>query len=348
METIWFILVAVMLIGYVVLDGFDLGAGIIHVLVAKTEDERRLILRAIGPVWDGNEVWLVAAGGTLFFAFPRLYASSFSGFYLPLIVVLWLLVLRAIGIEFRAHLDNALWRDFFDGLFSLGSILLTIFLGAALGNVVRGVALEKDGYFFAPLWTNFKTGPNPGILDWYTILAGVIAFVALALHGANYVALKTDGALNTRTRSVAKAILPSLALLTILSLFATMYVRPEVLDNYRNHPVGFVIPVLVLSSLGLIWHSLRSNNDFKAFMGSSLYLVAMLVGAAFALYPTLLPASTDPAYSLTIYNSAAGQYALAVGITWWTAGMAIAVGYFVFVYWMFRGKVSLGDGEHGY
>jgi cytochrome d ubiquinol oxidase subunit II len=348
METVWFILVAVMLIGYVVLDGFDLGAGIIRVLVAKTEDERRLILRAIGPVWDGNEVWLVAAGGTLFFAFPRLYASSLSGFYLPLIIVLWLLVLRAIGIEFRAHLDNPLWRDFFDWLFSVGSILLTIFFGAAMGNVVRGVALGEDGYFFAPLWTNFKTGPNPGILDWYTVLAGLIAFVALALHGANYIALKTDGPLNTRTRSVAKIILPSLALLTILSVVATTYVRAEVLDNYRNHPVGFVIPVLVLFSLALVWHSLASNNDVKAFMGSSLYLVAMLAGAAFALYPTLLPASADPANSLTIYNSAAGQYALVGGIAWWTAGMAIAIGYFVFVYWMFRGKVSIDDGEHGY
>jgi cytochrome d ubiquinol oxidase subunit II len=348
METVWFILIAVMLTGYVVLDGFDLGAGILHLLVAKTDDERRLILRAVGPVWDGNEVWLVAAGGTLFFAFPPLYASSFSGFYLPLNIVLWLLVLRAIGIEFRVHLDNPVWRDFFDGLFSIGSTLLAIFFGAALGNVIRGVPLAKDGYFLAPLWTDFKPGPHPGILDWYTILAGLIAFVALALHGAHYIALKTEGALNTRTRSLAKVVLPILALLTILSFFATMHVRPAVLDNYRNHPLGFVIPLLVVSSLGLIWHSLRTGDDFKAFMGSSLYLVAMLFGAAFALYPTLLPASTDPAFSLTIHNSAAGQYALVGGITWWTAGMAVAIGYFVFVYWMFRGKVSLGDGEHGY
>src|SRR6266478_5499888 len=145
METIWFILVAVMLIGYVVLDGFDLGAGIIHVLVAKTEDERRLILRAIGPVWDGNEVWLVAAGGTLFFAFPRLYASSFSGFYLPLTIVLWLLILRGIGIEFRAHIENRVWQDFFDVIFSISSILLALFFGAALGNVVRGVPLDSNG-----------------------------------------------------------------------------------------------------------------------------------------------------------------------------------------------------------
>src|SRR5262249_9736130 len=173
MPTVWFVLVAIMLTAYVVLDGFDLGAGIIHLLVAKGDREKRLVLRSIGPVWDGNEVWLLAGGGTLFFAFPLLYASSFSGFYLPLNIVLWLLILRAIGIEFRLHLENRIWREFFGGWFSIGSALLTIFYGAALGNVIRGVPLDKDGYFFAPLWTNFKVGHEPGILDWYTVIAGL-------------------------------------------------------------------------------------------------------------------------------------------------------------------------------
>ncbi|MCU1287181.1 MAG: cytochrome bd quinol oxidase subunit 2 apoprotein [Acidobacteriales bacterium] len=348
METVWFILVALMLTGYVVLDGFDLGAGIIHLLVAKTNDERRLVIRAIGPVWDGNEVWLLAAGGTLFFAFPPVYASSFSGFYLPLNIVLWLLVLRAIGIEMRAHMDNQVWCDFFDGLFAIGSILLTIFFGAALGNVVRGVPLSKDGVSFAPLWTDFRVGPQPGVLDWYTILSGVVAFVALALHGAHYVALKTEGDLNARTRNLAKMLWPILAALTLLSLFATMYVRPGVMDNYRNHPVSLLVPILVVGSLGLIFTSLKRGDDFKAFLGSSTYLATMLVGAAFALYPTLLPSSSNPSLDLTIHNSAAGQYALQGGITWWTAGMAVAIGYFVLVYWLFRGKVSIETGEHGY
>ena len=147
METVWFVLVAFMLTAYVVLDGFDLGAGIMHLFVTRTDEERRLVLRAIGPVWDGNEVWLIAGGGTLFFAFPLLYASSFSGFYLPLNMVLWLLILRGVGIEFRMHLDNPVWRDFFDGLFAIGSLLLTVFFGAALGNVIRGVPLRPDHYF---------------------------------------------------------------------------------------------------------------------------------------------------------------------------------------------------------
>src|SRR5437588_7629150 len=189
MNLIWYWLVALMVAGYVILDGYDIGAGIVHLFVANNEDERRMVLRSVGPVWDGNEVWLLAAGGTLFFAFPGVYASSFSGFYLPLNMVLWLLVLRAIGIEFRAHLESRVWRDFFDGLFAIGSLLLAIFFGAALGNVVRGVPLANDGTFFVPLWTDFLTGPKPGVLDWYTILAGVLAFVSLALHGANYISM---------------------------------------------------------------------------------------------------------------------------------------------------------------
>ena len=157
MASLWFWIVAAMIATYAVLDGFDLGAGAIYLIAAKTNDERRQVLRAIGPVWDGNEVWLLAAGGTLYFAFPRLYASSFSGFYLPLTIVLWLLILRAIGIEFRAHIENRVWQDFFDVIFSVSSILLAVFFGAALGNVVRGVPLDSSGYFFEPLWTNFNS-----------------------------------------------------------------------------------------------------------------------------------------------------------------------------------------------
>lgn len=201
MQTLWFILVALMLTAYVVLDGFDLGAGALHLFAARNDQERRMLLRAIGPVWDGNEVWLLAAGGTLFYAFPLLYASSFSGFYLPLNIVLWLLVFRAIGIEFRLHLDSRVWRDFFDAVFSLASLLLIVLFGAAFGNVVRGVPLGPDHYFFVPLWTDFLPGPQPGALDWYTVLSAVVSVVAVSLHGALYVILKTVGPLNARLRA---------------------------------------------------------------------------------------------------------------------------------------------------
>src|SRR5271169_4576606 len=156
MSTLWFMIVAVMVAAYVLLDGFDIGVGAVHLFIARNDAERSTVLRAIGPVWDGNEVWLLAAGGTLYFAFPLLYASSFSGFYLPLMMVLWLLMLRGIGIELRAHMENPVWVGFFDLIFCVSSVLLAIFFGAALGNVVRGVPLGADGYFFEPLWTNFR------------------------------------------------------------------------------------------------------------------------------------------------------------------------------------------------
>ena len=206
METLWFMIVAVMVAAYVVLDGFDLGAGAIYLTAARTPAERQTIMRAIGPVWDGNEVWLLAAGGTLYFAFPLLYASSFSGFYLPLMMVLWLLMLRGIGIELRAHVNNPVWRGFFEVVFSVSSILLAIFLGAALGNVVRGVPLRPDEYFFEPLWTNWRVnqgaGTPNGILDWYTVLTGVIALVTLTAHGSLYIATKTEGDLNRVSKAL--------------------------------------------------------------------------------------------------------------------------------------------------
>src|ERR1700730_230441 len=205
MEALWFWIVAGMLAAYVVLDGFDLGVGIVYLFVAETDQERQLTLRTIGPVWDGNEVWLLAGGGTLYFAFSLLlYASAFSGFYLALMIVLWLLIMRGISVELRMHINVGVWKSFFDGLFFFSSALLAIFYGAALANVIRGVPLQEDGYFFLPLWTNWRIGIQPGILDWYTVIGGVVALVALAVHGALYLAVKTEADLQQRSRSVAR------------------------------------------------------------------------------------------------------------------------------------------------
>jgi cytochrome d ubiquinol oxidase subunit II len=347
METLWFILVALILTAYVELDGFDLGVGIIAPWVAKGHEERRLVLRSIGPVWDGNEVWLLAAGGALVFAFPLLYASSFSGFYLPLMMVLWLLMLRGIGIEIRSHVDDPMAWSLLDFVFSLASILLAIFFGAAAGNVVRGVPLGADGYFFEALWTDFRVGPHPGILDWYTVLTGVLALVTLAVHGAHYLAVKTEGEIKVRTRKVAAGGCLALAALTVLSLIATLSIRPQVLDNFRTYPWGWVIPLLVLASLIAMPLLRGKGNDRGAFLASMAYIAGMLGGAAFAVYPNLLSASTNPAYSLTIHNAKTGDYALRVGLIWWLLGMVLAIGYFTFLYRSFRGKVTL-DGEGGY
>ena len=186
METFWYMVVTLMLGIYVVLDGFDFGVGIIYPVVAKTEMERRKALDAIGPVWNGNEVWLIVAGGLLFLAFPKAYAAGFSGFYLALIIVLWLFIARGLALELRSHVDHVLWRQLWDLAFFVASALLAIVFGAALGNLIRGVPLNRDGYFFVALWTNFMTGPEPGILDWYTVLMGLASASILAFHGTNY------------------------------------------------------------------------------------------------------------------------------------------------------------------
>jgi len=340
METIWFCLVAGMLAAYVVLDGFDIGAGILHLVVASDDTERQTILRSIWPVWDGNEVWLIAGGGTLYFAFPLLYASAFSGFYLPLTIVLWLLILRGIGIEFRAHIGSPVWRELFDGFFALSSMALAVFFGAALANVLRGVPLQADGYFFSPLWTDWRVGPEPGILDWYTVLGGATALVALAVHGATWLTLKTSGPLNARARRLTSRLWPVLLLLTLASLAATMAVSPSLLVNYRTHALPNVIPLVVAASLLGVWAFSNRGRELEAFLSSSVFLAAMLAGAAAAIYPNLLPASGDSALSITIFSAAAGRHALAVGLIWWSTGILLAIGYFIFVYRMAWGKVG--------
>jgi cytochrome d ubiquinol oxidase subunit II len=344
MGFLWFWIVAVMIAAYVVLDGFDLGVGILAPFLAKSDDDRRTLVRSIGPVWDGNEVWLLAGGGTLYFAFPLLYASSFSGFYLPLMIVLWLLICRGASVELRMHIDHNVWRSFFDGLFFVSSGLLAIFFGAALANVIRGVPLGADNYFFLPLWTNWRVGPAPGILDWYTVIGGVVALVALATHGALWLVLKAPGELENRARRAAGGLWIGLLLVTLISLPATIAVRPAALDNYKAHPVLFAIPLLVVATLIGMLSFTKQRKPVAAFVSSSLYLVFMLVGAAAGLYPTLLPSSSDPARDITIASSLTGPHSLHVGLVWWSLGMVLALGYIITSYWLFRGKVSAEAG----
>jgi cytochrome d ubiquinol oxidase subunit II len=348
METVWFCLVAIMIAAYVVLDGFDLGAGAVHFLVAKTDAERQLVVRSIGPVWDGNEVWLLAAGGTLYFAFPALYASGFSGFYLPLMIVLWLLILRGIAIEFREKVASPVWVNFWAVVFAAASLLLAVFYGAALGNVVRGVPLNDKGYFFEALWTNFRLGTATGILDWYTILVGLVALSTLSLHGSLWLALKTDGPVHDRSLTLARAAWWILLLFTILVTIVTFRVQPQVPSNLSAHPAGFVFPLLALAGLaGMGWSILR-KDDLKGFLASCLYIVGMLTSVVFGLYPLILPARTNAAYSLTVYNAKAGEYGLRVGLAWWIVGMALVGAYFTYVYRHFAGKVKIEGGVNGY
>lgn len=343
MPTLWFILVAAMLCMYVLLDGFDLGAGAIHLLAARNDQERRLIIRAIGPVWDGNEVWIIAAGGTLFFTFPLLYASSFSGFYLPLIIVLWLLILRGVSIEFRARVQNPVWFAFWDGVFFIGSSLLAIFFGAALANVIRGVPLNAAGFFFQPLWTDFSPfSMNPGILDWYTILIGLMALVTLTLHGANYIAVKTTQTLQQRARLIARGAWIATAILAIFGTLATFSVQSHIISSFMERPWGVIFPLLALVGLiGTIVANFK-GRDLLALFASGAFIAGLLASSALGLYPYVLPA-VNPANSLTVTNAAASQYSQTVGLVWWIIGMILASLYFILTYRLFWGKVSMTD-----
>lgn len=347
MQTLWFILVGFMLTMYVVLDGFDLGAGIIHLFATKNDEERRLILRAIGPVWDGNEVWLIAAGGTLFFTFPLLYASSFSGFYLPLTIVLWLLMLRGVAIELRSRVPNPVWSSFWDGLFFIGSVFLAIFYGAAMANVIRGVPLNKNGYFFEALWTDFNPfSANPGILDWYTILIGLMALAALVMHGSAYIAVKVEGPLYERSRRIVRGAWASTLVLAIVGTITTFIVQPQIITNFLGAPWGFIFPILAVAGfVGVILFNLR-QYDHAAFFSSCAFIVGMLASAAFGIYPMLLP-GVNRVNSLTIQNASASQYGQTVGLIWWILGIILASIYFIFTYRTFWGKVHV-DTAGGY
>jgi cytochrome d ubiquinol oxidase subunit II len=258
------------------------------------------------------------------------------------------LILRGLAIELRSHFADPLWRSFFDGLLFFASTLLAIFFGAALANVVRGVPIGPDNYFYLPLWTNWRTGPNPGILDWYTVIGGVMALLALSLHGALYLMLKTEGDLRLRSRVAAGRLWPFVAIATVLAIPATVLARPDSLHNYHDHPTAFLSPIGVTVSLVSILIAMRKRSELGAFLSSCVYLIAMLCGAAAGLYPVLLP-STNPAMaSITIASAISGPHTLRVGLVWWTIGTMLAIMYFCIVYWLFRGKVSQHADTYGH
>jgi len=285
--------------------------------------------------------------GTLFFSFPLLYAASFSGFYLPLIIVLWLLMIGGLSVELRSYIESPVWASFWDGMFFVGSSLLAVFYGAALGNVVRGVPLGENGYFFQPLWTNFSpTNPTPGILDWYTILIGLLALVALVVHGAGWVALKTEGALNARARRAVHIGWLAVVVLTAITTLATFSLSPRMLSRFYEHPWGVVFPALAVAGLALLGYSGFRGRDVGAFLSSGAYIMGMMASTAFAVYPKVLPA-VEPGNSLTVYNASGSAYGLAVGLAWWSIGMVLAAIYFVLIYRLFRGKVRIEE-DDGY
>jgi cytochrome d ubiquinol oxidase subunit II len=349
METLWFAIIAGGLTIYVILDGFDIGAGALHLFVARTDTERRTVIRSIGPVWDGNEVWLLAGGGLLVLGFPAVYASAFSGFYLPFMIVLWLLIGRGLSIEYRNHVNSPLWRPFWDLCFGLSSALLAVFLGAALTNIVRGVPLDEGGRFFAPLWTDFAVHTpslghtDIGVLDGYTLLGGLTALAVLTLHGATWVVLKTTGAVRDRSRSLCQTGWWVVLVLVLLLSALTFNVQTHVAERMASPGLGWLFPILAAVGLLLVRLHTRAGRELPAFLSSCAFLAGLMGSVAWGLYPYLLPATTDPARGLDIHNAASSPYALSIAIWWLVPGMALAITWFVIVYRSFAGKVDLDD-----
>lgn len=348
MVELWFAISAAMLTAYVVLDGFDLGAGALHTFVARTDQERRQVLAAIGPYWDGNEVWLLATGGALFVAFPSVLASGLSGFYFAIFLVLWCLLLRGISIEFRSHIEHSLWRAAWDFVFCAASLLLPVLFGAALGNLLRGLPIDADGYFSLALFTDFTAKPPVGILDWYTVLAGIFGLLAIAGHGGTFLVWKTNGRVQERSRWAAARLYGILAILWPLATVLTGLVNGDLFTVLLNRPAAWLSLLVAIAGLIGVGLGLHRRLDLVAFLGSCAFLVGMLAATAACVFPVMLRAIGDQARSLTAYNASVPTTSLQIALAWWVVALPLAVLYFITLFRIHRGKVIAAAGRDGY
>jgi cytochrome d ubiquinol oxidase subunit II len=333
LQAIWFLLVGVLIIGYAILDGFDLGVGVLH-LFHKTDQERRVSLNAIGPVWDGNEVWLLTGGGALFAAFPIVYATVFSGFYLALMLLLVALILRAVSMEFRGKVESPQWKKLWDWAFGIGSILPAVLLGVAFGNILRGIPINEQGHFTGSFW---------GLLNPYALLIGILSLALFTMHGAIYLGLKSDGDLQRRVISVASRFWVSTTALYTVATLATLFVSPFLFEGMLGNPLFWVLFLLLLASLIAIPLLLKGNKLFPSFLASSILIASVIGLSAVSLFPRLVPSSTDLGYSLTIRNASSTPATLSVMLVIALIGMPVVIGYTIFIYRVFKGKVELTE-----
>ena len=332
LPTIWFVLVGALFTGYVILDGFDLGVGLLHLFAAETDEERRIFLNAIGPVWDGNEVWLVTGGGALFAAFPIVYATVFSGFYLAFMALLCALIFRAVAIEFRSKHASVRWRRFWDRGFALGSAGSALLIGVAMGNIAWGIPLDEHGEF---------AGTFLGLLHPYALLMGVTTLALFAMHGAIYLVLKTDGELQARLRPRINPLIIAFILCYALLTLATLLYVPHITEAFRREPWFFAIVVPVVLAVANIPREVNRGKEFYAFLSSCGAMAGLMAIFGIGTYPYLVYSNPFPEHSLTAFNAASSPKTLTVMLTIALIGLPIVIAYSVSIYWIFRGKVHL-------
>lgn len=333
LNILWFILIGVLFSGYAILDGFDLGTGAIHLFIKKDE-ERRLLLNAVGPVWDGNEVWLITGGGALFAAFPPVYASVFSGFYLAFMLLLLALIARAVSIEFRSKQTMHWWRQMWDVSFSAGSILASLLIGVAMGNIIWGIPLDDRGNY---------TGSFLALLHPYALLLGITTIALFALHGTIFLVLKTEGDLQRKLRNIARVCAGIFTVLIISHAVATVIYVPHATSTLNDYPWLYSIAVLAaLSVLATLWF-LNKRREGWAFLSSCSTMGCMMALFGLAMFPVMVYSNPNPQHSIDIYNGGATHYSLSVMTVIAIIGVPLVLTYSAAIYWVFRGKVKLND-----
>jgi len=332
----WFLVVGAVFTGYAILDGFDLGAGALHLFFRK-EESRRIALNAIGPVWDGNEVWLVIGGGALFAGFPEVYATIFSAFYIPFMLFLTVLILRAIAIEFRSKEKMLWWRKTWDITYSAASILISLLLGIVLGNVMQGIPINKDfeyeGGFF-------------NLLNPYALITGVTVLALFMMHGATYLIMKTEKRLHTKLIILAKNTSRFFVISYVTLTMATLIYLPQTADKFRANPYLFIVPVLTILTIINTRRLLEKGVYFKAFLSSALTSALLLITVTINLFPNIVLSTIDPAFNITIYNGSSSQKSLGIMLTIAAIGVPLVAAYTTFVFWTFRGKVKIDDSSY--
>src|SRR5260370_5131568 len=337
----WYAVVSFMLIIYIVLDGRNFGAGMLQWFVAKTPEERRQVIAAIGPLWTWHEVWLLGFGGTLIAIFPRLMASAFAGYYLALCLILWCLIVRGVSIEVGGQINDRLWQGYWDFNCVLSILLLAILFGAAAGNVARGVPVDAQGNFSMAFFTDFNVRGHVGLLDWYTVSIAILAVVVLAAHGATYLTLKTEGPVHDRCEKCGRFLWMAVVPLLLVVLAESRFVRPDLPGRAWSNPFWWIGLVMILVSTITLISGLTNRREVRAFIGSNFLIVGLLATGAAAIFPVMLHSTLAPENSLTAYAVASSSATLLRASFWWPIGFALSVFYFVFISLRYAGKVSV-------